>query len=249
MRKKCAETPKFELIQHVLWQSYTRVVASHADALKNYKAFSNEVYGEVNPIFVKELVEKTGITRDSVFVDLGSGIGNVVLQVAAQTGCEAHGIEIMEKPAQLGIQQQKEFEARMKFFNKPFGKIHLYQGDMTQSGAIDRVLSRCDVIFVNNYVFSPTLNQQLLHKFLDLKEGSKIVSLKSFVPVDHKITIRNVDAVENILVVKEEMYYEEWVSWSAEGGKWYIHTVDRSRLKAFLEEMSGSGGRSSRRGG
>lgn len=37
MRKKCAETPKFELIQHVLWQSYTRVVASHADALKNYK--------------------------------------------------------------------------------------------------------------------------------------------------------------------------------------------------------------------
>lgn len=34
------------------------------------------------------------IKEGDVFYDIGSGIGNVVLQVGGQTGCEAHGIEI-----------------------------------------------------------------------------------------------------------------------------------------------------------
>jgi H3 lysine-79-specific histone-lysine N-methyltransferase len=47
-------------------------------------------------------------------MDLGCGIGNVVLQVAAQTGCEAYGIEIMETPCKFAKRQLKEYAARMK---------------------------------------------------------------------------------------------------------------------------------------
>lgn len=77
-------------------------------------AFSNNVYGEINPILVKDFLAKVQLTSKSVFMDLGCGIGNVVLQVAAQTGCESIGIEIMELPAKFAKRQLKEYAARMK---------------------------------------------------------------------------------------------------------------------------------------
>jgi hypothetical protein len=45
---------------------------------------------------------------------------------------------------------------------------------------------------VNNEVFPPSLNVDLTHLFLDLKEGAKIVSLKPFVPETFKMNESNV---------------------------------------------------------
>lgn len=106
--------PSYELVCHILYQVYSRTVAPHAEALNNYQAFSNHVYGEINSILIKEFIEKTNITSKSVFIDMGCGIGNVVLQVAAQTACEAHGIEIMETPCKLAKLQLKEYATRMR---------------------------------------------------------------------------------------------------------------------------------------
>ncbi|RUS18448.1 S-adenosyl-L-methionine-dependent methyltransferase [Endogone sp. FLAS-F59071] len=107
--------PSFELVCHILYQVYSRTVAPHADSLNQYQAFSNTVYGEVNAILTKEFIERTGINSRSVFVDMGCGIGNVVLQVAAMTGCEAHGIEIMDTPCKFAKLQLKEYAARMRY--------------------------------------------------------------------------------------------------------------------------------------
>lgn len=131
--------PTYELVCHILYQVYSRTVAPHAEALNNYQgqyvfleiellflrgfglifllllvAFSNHVYGEINSILIKEFIERTNITSKSVFIDMGCGIGNVVLQVAAQTACEAHGIEIMETPCKLAKLQLKEYATRMR---------------------------------------------------------------------------------------------------------------------------------------
>jgi H3 lysine-79-specific histone-lysine N-methyltransferase len=58
-------------------------------------------------------------------MDLGCGIGNVVLQVAAQTGCKAYGIEIMETPCKFAKRQLKEYAARMRYES-----ILLYMSDL-----------------------------------------------------------------------------------------------------------------------
>ena len=63
---------------------------------------------------VHEFIQCTGIVRDSVFIDLGSGVGNAVLQVATETGCEAWGIEIMDIPAEMAIVNLREWKARMR---------------------------------------------------------------------------------------------------------------------------------------
>ncbi|ORX59450.1 DOT1-domain-containing protein [Hesseltinella vesiculosa] len=225
----------YTLACHVLYQIYSRTVAFHADKLNRYKAFSNFVYGEVNPSFVNEMIERTKMTVKSVFVDLGSGIGNAVLQVAAQTGCESFGIEIMETPCKLAKRQLKEYATRMKAWGLATGKVHFRQGDFLDGGQQDLMatMRRADVVLVNNYAFDSTTNQDLLRLFLDLKEGAKIVSLKSFVHKNHKINARNFHLPESILQVQELPYYSDAVSWSHQDGTFFISTVNRQRLAQY----------------
>jgi H3 lysine-79-specific histone-lysine N-methyltransferase len=60
------------------------------------------------------MVMKANIKSDSIFIDLGCGIGNVVLFMASFVGCESFGVELMEAPVQLAQAQVKEFTARMR---------------------------------------------------------------------------------------------------------------------------------------
>jgi len=53
------------------------------------------VYGELTPVGTRKLIAATRLSADDVFVDLGSGVGKVVLQVAlAVPGVRCIGIEI-----------------------------------------------------------------------------------------------------------------------------------------------------------
>lgn len=51
----------------------------------------------------------------------------------------------------------------------------------------------CRIIFVNNFAFGPSVDQQLKERFANLKEGAKIVSSKAFAPLNFKITNRNLN--------------------------------------------------------
>ncbi|KAI8996185.1 histone methylation protein DOT1-domain-containing protein [Gaertneriomyces semiglobifer] len=223
----------YPLVAHILEQAYTRAVAPNSHQLNNYEGFSNNVYGEVRHNFVNMMINQVGIKSNHIFVDMGSGIGNVVLQVAAQTLCNAFGIEIMETPAKLAAKQKKEFCSRMRYYAKPCGRITLQHADFLESPEMHEVIKRADVIFVNNYAFSASLNQQILAKFLDLKEGCVVVSLRSFVPVDRPTarSVRRSNAIESIFTAKEHIFGRDCVSWMNESGSWFVHRVDRGQLR------------------
>lgn len=138
-----------KLIGHVLEQAYSRTVAPESHLLRSYEGFSNNVYGEIKLSFTHDLIVQMGLRADQVFLDMGSGIGNVVLQVAAECLCESYGIEIMTNPAELGKRQMDEFVARMAFYGEPCGPITLTHGDFLDDPVIDQVIPRADVIFVN----------------------------------------------------------------------------------------------------
>ncbi|KAL7276306.1 Nucleosomal histone H3-Lys79 methylase [Rhizina undulata] len=229
-------TLPFPLVEHILQQAYARTVALEVDRLRDYTPFGNNVYGELLPKFTTKIFKDAGLTSDKVFVDLGSGTGNVVLHAALEIGCESWGCEIMENAAGLGKKQRKEFEARCRMWGLNPGKIVLILGDFLENARIVDVLKRVDVLLVNNYAFSSTLNQRLLDMFLDLKEGTQIISLKSFVPANHVITTRNAENPVNRLRVEEKEYFSNSVSWTDAGGKYYVHTVDGSMLREFMEK-------------
>ncbi|KAI1484692.1 histone methylation protein DOT1-domain-containing protein [Biscogniauxia mediterranea] len=210
------------LVSFILTQVYDRTVAPKVEMLTKYEAGSDNVYGELlHPFVTKILVEQTKMTSDQVFIDLGSGVGNVVLQAALEIGCRSYGCEMMENACNLAEAQEKEFKSRCLLWGVSPGRVHLERGDFRTNTKIIEKLKEADVILVNNKAFTSTLNDALINMFLDLKKGCKIISLKSFVH-DNKTAVN--DVATSILEVEHYRYHQNWVSWAASDGDYYIST-------------------------
>lgn len=70
------------------------------------------MYGETSFELIAQMIDQIDITSEDVFVDLGSGVGQVVLQMAAATPCRiCFGVEKAEVPS-------KYAEVRMVNNNK-----------------------------------------------------------------------------------------------------------------------------------
>ena len=70
---------------------------------KFYEPFSPEVYGETSFEFVQQMIDQFKFTEDDVFIDLGSGVGQVVLHVAAASKCRCIGIEKADLPSKYAL--------------------------------------------------------------------------------------------------------------------------------------------------
>ncbi|SPO02936.1 related to protein-lysine N-methyltransferase [Cephalotrichum gorgonifer] len=219
--EKRTELPR-SFVAFILEQVYDRTVAPKVGLLAKYENGTDNVYGELlHPFISSMLVEKLQMTSDQVFVDLGSGVGNVVLQAALEIGCESWGCEMMENACNLADAQLKEFTARTSMWGLATGKVRLERGDFRANADIQEVLKRADVVLVNNQAFTSQLNDDLVRMFLDLKSGCKIISLKSFVH-DHKSASNDVGST--ILTVENFTYPEDYVSWTSASGTYCIST-------------------------
>ena len=226
-----------KLVEHIIKnQIYARIVSPRVNLVKQYASFSDNVYGELLPKFLSPIFKETNLKSDQVFVDLGSGVGNCVLQAALETGCESWGCEMMDNPNTLAQLQAGEFPARCRLWGIKPGQVHLIHGDFTTNEQIREVLKRADVVLVNNQAFNPELMDKLKYMFLDLKEGCQIVSLKPFRSPAHKIKFSNVHDPVNGLTVVEKERFSSMVSWTDESGKWYHHRKDSTELRAFMKK-------------
>ncbi|KAH8672621.1 histone methylation protein DOT1-domain-containing protein, partial [Tricladium varicosporioides] len=223
----------FDQVRLMLQQVYDRAVSPNVDNLRKYENGTDNVYGELLPPLVSRMLKEVDLRSDQVFVDLGSGVGNVVLQAALQFGSESWGCEMMENACDLAEKQEKEFKARCRLWGVQPGKVRLRRGDFLENDSIKKIIQTADVILVNNQAFTSELNQRLTDLFLDAKEGCKIVSLRSFVPSGHQITPRNIGNPANVLEVTRWEYYAQDVSWTDAGGSYFIATKDSRQLRKF----------------
>ncbi|RKF80926.1 Histone-lysine N-methyltransferase, H3 lysine-79 specific [Golovinomyces cichoracearum] len=223
------------MVEFILQQTYSRAVSPNVEILKKYENGTDNVYGELLPPFVSKILYESGLTSEGVFVDLGSGVGNVVLQAALEFGCESWGCEILENVAALAESQKKEFDLRCQLWGIKPGSVHLEHGDFLENKKIHVAMQRADVILVNNQAFTPVLNQNLKDLFLDVKDGCRIISLKSFLPYGQQISTRNLWDPANLLDVTEAEYHSRSVSWTDAGGRYYIARKDEKRLMCFNE--------------
>eukprot|EP00158_Paraphelidium_tribonemae_P006949 Partr_v1_DN28048_c3_g1_i2_m56702 putative Histone methyltransferase that specifically methylates histone H3 to form H3K79me. This methylation is required for telomere silencing and for the pachytene checkpoint during the meiotic cell cycle by allowing the recruitment of RAD9 to double strand breaks. Nucleosomes are preferred as substrate compared to free histones (By similarity) len=211
----------------LLEQVYSRVIPD-PETLQSYKGFSREVYGETRPSTITDLIRITNIKQQHTFLDLGSGIGNVVLQIHAQTGCKAYGIELLEIPANYAKLQLNEFKARLGMYGREAGEVVVWKGDFTNNDRVHAIISIADVVFVNNYVFEADLNHKLADIFHDCKDGAQIVSFSPFKSLD-RATSRYVSDDLPIKSVQKVAYKAGGVSWTSSPGEYYIHLIDRRR--------------------
>lgn len=210
-----------ELVSCILTQIYDRAVTPQVDTLRKYENGTDNVYGELKAGFLSRIFTETNLKSDHVFVDLGSGVGNVVLQAALEIGCESWGCEMMDNASKLALMQVKEFSARCQLWGIAPGKVKLRHNNFMEDPPTLKALKKADVVLVNNQAFTPQLNDQLKLLFLELKDGCRIVSLKSLVADQNS---RNANDVTSNLSVEQKEYYSGSVSWTDVGGTYFIAT-------------------------
>lgn len=191
-------------------QAYTRVVAPFADQLEHHPKHPEEValaisekedaYGELRHNFMSKVIEQTNLGPDHTFVDLGSGVGNCVVQAAVQAGCASYGFELLPIPARCARLQLRECQRRWAMWcleGNLAAEVH--EGDFRRHPEVAKRLAQADVVLVNNEVFPSSLNIDLTHLFLELKDGATIISLKPFVPEGFRMNESNVSYMTYIL--------------------------------------------------
>ena len=138
-----------------------------------------QVYGETSFDVICQAIDHANITENDTFIDLGSGVGQVVLQIAALTPCKfSCGIELGEWPNRYAEVSKKDkhfsiltnfaflkvldvqFRSLMKWWGKKHGEFKLFKGDFLDLVHSER-LKQATVIFVNNYAFDPKLDLEL----------------------------------------------------------------------------------------
>ncbi|KAI0770956.1 S-adenosyl-L-methionine-dependent methyltransferase [Trametes elegans] len=246
-----------EVVQRVIDETYQRAVGPHVHKLTRYEAFSSEVYGELMPPFVSDIVRATRLREGMLFLDLGAGVGNVVLQAALETGCRAYGIEIKEEPARIGQSQLAQFRTRCRMWGLRMGEAELERGDMLKSEKVDRLVREADVVLVNNKVFLEPLNEALRQKFLDLKEGAVVVSLKCLMgsvrstarnslsrerSASPALRERNLDDIGEIFTVTARPYHPGSVSWGGAGGEYFLQRMNREEYARRIEQFESARG-------
>lgn len=215
-----------EVVYELLNQCYLRRVLPESKKLSNYKAFSNEVYGELMPSFLSMVYSKCDLNHNCCFMDLGSGVGNCVIQAALEFGCESHGVEIVANASRLGDLQLLEFENRCRIFGIKPGFVNLFsKQSFVDNPPVKKIVDKCNVILVNNYLFDTKLNKMVVELFEDLAVGTKIISLKPIVPATHTIGWENCSSILNRLKTSKFIYEENSVSWTSTGGFYYITEV------------------------
>lgn len=239
--KNCSGTNEVSMVvlHEVLYQCYARTVAPYAKKLKQYKAFSNFVYGELLPGFLSQIFQQVGLSASDKFIDLGSGVGNCVIQAALECGCQSYGCEIMPNASDLCELQTKEFEARSRAWGLNSGSVvnFLRQG-FEDNPEVKSIVDSCRVILVNNYLFDSDLNQKVVQLFRHLPPGTVIVSLKPIVPPGYTINLHDIECVLNRMSFKRYEYGDNSVSWTDKGGEYYISKVEKDIVEEYFAEHS-----------
>ncbi|XP_033103576.1 histone-lysine N-methyltransferase, H3 lysine-79 specific-like isoform X2 [Anneissia japonica] len=237
----CANLPpkraSTDLLKHILQQVYNHAIVD-PDKLNCYEPFSPEVYGETSYDLVAQMIEEVNLNPEDNFIDLGSGVSQVVLQVASATNCKlAYGIEKADVPAEYAEKMQVEFRRWMKWYGKDYSPFMVEKGDFLNDDMIDRV-AKASVVFVNNFAFGPSVDHQLKERFANMKEGAVVVSSKAFCPLNFRITDRNLSDIGSIMRVVELSPLRGSVSWTGKPVSYFLHTIDRTILERYFKSLT-----------
>lgn len=213
--------------QQVLLKAYVRIVSPNSRKLRSYKAFTSEVYGELLPSFVSEVLTKIDFKPWHKFYDLGSGVGNTVFQAALEFGARhSGGCELMNHASYLTSLQLRYIQKLLKILGlAPLNVSFALDQSFVANEEVKKQCIDSDVILVNNYLFEFPLNFEVGKLLYGLRPGSKIISLKNFIPPRYKAGNEKT-IFDYLKVEKFEMSEFLSVSWTANKVPYYISTVE-----------------------
>ncbi len=138
---------------------------------------SNLLYGELPFETFAEILKKIQPKEDSVFFDLGSGTGRVVLQAYLMTKFrKCIGVELLGGLHNKAIEVQQNFDKTIRPQIEKYllgRELHFAQNDLFK---VD--YAEADLIFMNHPLKDSELFLQLEEKLLkELKPGTKLITI------------------------------------------------------------------------
>uniref|UniRef100_A0A8R1IFW7 Histone-lysine N-methyltransferase, H3 lysine-79 specific n=1 Tax=Caenorhabditis japonica TaxID=281687 RepID=A0A8R1IFW7_CAEJA len=101
----------FRVARDIVNFAYECAVPRPSDLNNHYKSFSSETYGETNLEQMASIIDELRLGPSDVFVDLGSGIGQLVCFTSAYTKIKkAVGIELSPLPAGHAVDLSNYFK-------------------------------------------------------------------------------------------------------------------------------------------
>lgn len=228
------------LLKHLMHHIYSHSVVD-PEKLNQYVPFSSEVYGETSFEFVAQMIDdqRTRPREKDTFIDLGSGVGQVVLQIAASVDCrKCYGIEKADVPSKFSEEMEDRFRFWMDWFGKAYTEFEIFHGDFFDQ-KFDEIIKESTCLFINNFAFEPEVDHRLKLKFIDLKDGTRIISSKQFCPTKSRVTERDLSDIGSIMNVIEILPEQKQgsVSWTDKLVPYYLHTLDGSRVEKYYEKQ------------
>ena len=155
-------------------------------AKKRAHIMSEETYGEVLQSFVEWLVQTTAIGEGDVFLDVGSGVGQVLIMVAALSGADALGIEIDVALAAHAVRNAALVKHALHAHHRSTGVVASVHGDATHmpvpwpqtAAALPSVANK---VFINNFVIPDALAKRIVLALIvsaRLAPGAQLVLMK-----------------------------------------------------------------------
>jgi len=235
------------LLKHIIQQVYNFAVLDPTE-LNKYSPFSSETYGETSFEFMAQLIDRNQFKprEQDIFIDMGSGVGHLVLQMAASVKCKkCYGIEIADVPARYAKLMEERFKFWMNWHGKTYTEFELFHGDFFEK-RFSEIIKSSTFILVNNFAFKPDVDHKLKQRFIDLKDGTQILSSKPFCSPKSRVTERNLTDIGSILHLVEIQpdQKKDTVSWTPKPLPYYLHVLDGSRVERYYERQKRRQGRS-----
>lgn len=100
---------------------------------------------------------------------------------------------------------QINFRKWLSFYGKRCGEYRIVKGDFLADEHRESITG-ATIVFVNNFAFGPNVDHQLKERFADLRDGARIVSSKSFCPLNFRITDRNLTGKHYLSIYRVKSY-------------------------------------------
>lgn len=131
------------------------------------------VYGELTPSGVQQMLKYLKLTESDVFYDFGSGVGKVVLQVAATVPVKkCVGIEIVRSRYEASQKVLKEAKAQ--------GVLLAGQTTFRHENLFDSDAKGATVVYVASTCFNDRMMQSLALKISSSSRPVTLITLQNF---------------------------------------------------------------------
>lgn len=131
-------------------------------------------YGEILYPSMEKLLSKISLSEEDIFIDLGSGLGKLVLQVFLCTRVkEACGIEIIPTLHKQALLAAERVERELPAFYCNDRRLYFLQGSF-----LELPLERASIVLIGSPCFSPTMLDTLAQIISNIPRIHTVLTLR-----------------------------------------------------------------------